>query len=182
MIRVTLNDENVQRAEVLMKSCPKIVQRAAVSAINRTITSTRAEISKAVRGRYAVKAADVKKALSLTRAKGQSPRGVITASGSPLSLTKFSLRRRKRGPIRVRVLRNGELKPVSGLFFNRFRSGYTGPMHRRQKARYPLASPFGPSVPSMVGNEETLNQFIPKAEKVLNERFLHEIRWRLDKK
>lgn len=61
MIRVTLNEENV-RAEVLMKSCPKIVQRAAVSAINRTITSTRAEISKAVRGRYAVKAADVKKA------------------------------------------------------------------------------------------------------------------------
>lgn len=116
MIRVTLNEENVQRAEVLMKSCPKIVQRAAVNAINRTITSTRAEISKAVRGRYAVKAADVKKALSLTRAKGQSPRGVITASGSPLSLTKFSLRRRKRGPIRVRVLRNGELKPVSGLF------------------------------------------------------------------
>lgn len=77
MIRVTLNEENVQRAEVLMKSCPKIVQRAAVNAINRAITSTRAEISKAVRGRYAVKAADVKKALSLTRAKGQSPRGVI---------------------------------------------------------------------------------------------------------
>lgn len=80
------------------------------------------------------------------------------------------------------MLRNGDLKPVSGLFFNRFRSGYTGPMLRTQKSRYPLASPFGPSVPGMVGNEETLKQYAPKAEEVLNERFLHEIQWRLSKK
>lgn len=182
MIRVTLNEENVNRAEELMKLCPDLVQKSAVNAINRTITATRKEISKAVRGRYVIKAGDVKRALSLTKAKKQSPRGVITATGSPLSLAKFSLRRRKRGPMRVRVLRNGDLKPVSGLFFNRFRSGYTGPMLRTQAARYPLASPFGPSVPSMVGNEETIKQYAPKAEEVLNERFLHEIRWRLSKK
>ena len=182
MIRVTLNEENVQRASELMKLCPDLVQKSAVNAVNRAVSTARTEISKSVRGRYVIKAADVKRALSLTRAKGVSPRASISATGSPLSLTKFSVRKRKRGPVRVRVLRNGELKPVSGLFFNRFRSGYSGPMLRTQKAKYPLVSPFGPSVPSMVGNEETLNQFVPKTAEVLNRRFLHEIRWRLNKK
>lgn len=181
MIRVTLDEKNARLAASLMRTMPSLVQKAAAAAINRTITTTRKEISKAVRERYIIRAGDVKRALSLERAKKQSPRGVITASGAPLSLAKFRLRRRKRGPVRVQVLRGGSARPVKGLFVQRFPSGYEGPMHRRQRARYPLTTPFGPSVPAMVGKEETLEQFVPKAEKTLNERFLHEISWRLSK-
>lgn len=181
MIRVTLDEKNARLAASLMRTMPSLVQKAAAAAINRTITTTRKEISKAVRERYIIRAGDVKRALSLERAKKQSPRGVITASGAPLSLAKFRLRRRKRGPVRVQVLRGGSARPVKGLFVQRFPSGYEGPMHRRQRARYPLATPFGPSVPAMVGKEETLEQFVPKAEKTLNERFLHEISWRISK-
>lgn len=182
MIRVTFDEKNARLGASLMRSMPDLVQKAAVSAINRTITYTRTEISKAVRERYFIKAADVKRALNLERAKGQSPRGVVTASGAPLSLANFRLLRRKRGPVRVQVLREGSARPVKGLFVKRFPSGYEGPMHRRQRARYPLATPFGPSVPAMVGKEETLEKFVPKAEAKLNERFLHEITWRLSKK
>lgn len=182
MIRVMLDEKNAKLAETLMRSMPDLVQRAAANAINRTITTTRKEISKAVRERYLIRAGDVKRALSLERAKKQSPRGVITARGAPMALEKFRLRQRKRGPMRVQILRDGSAKPVRGLFVQRFPSGYEGPMHRRQRARYPLATPFGPSVPSMVGKEETVERFVPIAEKMLNERFLHEITWRLSKK
>lgn len=181
MIRVTLDEKNAILAETLMKSMPSLVQKAAAAAINRTITATRKEISKAARERYIIRAGDVKRALFTQKAKNQSPRGVITAKGTPLSLAKFRLRRRRRGPVRVQVLRGGSARPVKGLFVQRFPSGYEGPMHRRQRARYPLATPFGPSVPAMVGKEETLEQFVPKAEKTLNERFLHEISWRISK-
>lgn len=181
MIRVTLDEKNAILAETLMKTMPNLVQRAAAAAINRTITATRKEIFKAARERYIIRAGDVKRALFTQKAKNQSPRGVITAKGTPLSLAKFRLRRRKRGPVRVQVLRGGSARPVKGLFVQRFPNGYEGPMHRRQRARYPLATPFGPSVPAMVGKEETLEQFVPKAEKTLNERFLHEISWRISK-
>lgn len=181
MIQVTLDEKAAARASALMKTAPNIVQRAAVNAINRTVTTVRKSISVAVRERYTVKAGDVKRALSLERAKRESPRAVITAKGSPLALSKFRLRQRRRGPMRVQVLKGGAAKPVRGLFVRRFPSGYEGPMHRRQRARYPLATPLGPSVPSMVGKEETLERFVPKAEKTLNERFLHEIEWRLSK-
>lgn len=182
MISVKLNEKNARLAASLMRFMPSQVQAAAVAAINRTITATRKEISKAVRERYIIRTGDVKRALFTQKAKNQSPRGVITVKGTPLSLAKFRLRRRKRGPVRVQVLRGGSARPVKGLFVQRFPSGYEGPMHRRQRARYPLATPFGPSVPAMVGKEETLEQFVPKAEKTLNERFLHEIKWRLSKK
>lgn len=182
MIHVTLDEKNAELAERLVKTMPEIVQKAAVGAINRTVTTTRKEISKAVRERYIIRAADVKRALSLEKARKQSPRRVITASGAPLGLDKFRLRKRKRGPMRVQILRDGKAQPVKGLFTKRFPGGYEGPMHRRQKARYPLATPFGPSVPAMVGKEETLEKFVPKAEKTLNERFLHEISWRISKK
>ena len=182
MISVKLNEKNARLAASLMRFMPSQVQAAAVAAINRTVTSTQKEISKAVRERYIIRAGDVKRALFTQKAKNQSPRGVITVKGTPLSLAKFRLRRRKRGPVRVQVLRGGSARPVKGLFVQRFPSGYEGPMHRRQRARYPLAAPFGPSVPAMVGKEETLEQFVPKAEKTLNERFLHEISWRLSKK
>lgn len=182
MISVKLNEKNARLAASLMRFMPSQVQAAAVAAINRTVTATRKEISKAVRERYIIRAGDVKRALCTQKAKNQSPRGVITVKGTPLSLAKFRLRGRKRGPVRVQVLRGGSARPVKGLFVQRFPSGYEGPMHRRQRARYPLATPFGPSVPAMVGKEETLEQFVPKAEKTLNERFLHEIKWRLSKK
>lgn len=47
MIRVTLDEKNAILAETLMKTMPNLVQRAAAAAINRTITATRKEISKA---------------------------------------------------------------------------------------------------------------------------------------
>lgn len=181
MIKIDIKEENMKQVEELVKSSPKLVTKCAVSAINRTITTVKTEISKSVRERYTVKAKEVKRAFTVKRASSSLPKAEVIAKGSPLGLPSFSIRRRKRGPVRVQVLRGGKAKPVSGLFFNKFKSGYTGPMHRRQPARYPLASPFGPSVPGMVGNEETLEPAAQRAEEVLNERFLHEIERRFPK-
>lgn len=182
MIDVALDERNARLAASLMRSAPSLVQKAAVNAVNRTIITTRKEISKSARGRYVVKAAEVKRALSIDRAKGQSPRGAIIAKGAPLSLSAFRLRERKRGSMRVQVLRESGLRPVKGLFVKQFPRGYSGPMLRAQRARYPLASPYGPSVPKMVENQEVLEHVVPIAEETLNQRFLHEISWRLSKK
>lgn len=182
MIRVTLNEENVQRAAELMKSCPNIVYRSTIAAINRAITTAKAETAKTVRERYTVKSANVKRAFTVRKASGGSPRAEVIAKGFPLPLASFKYSRRKKGPVRVMVLKKGKMKPIRGLFFNRFPSGYTGPMHRRQKSKYPLASPFGPSVPSMVRNEETLMPAARAAAEMLNKRFLKEINRRLSNK
>ena len=52
---------------------------------------------------------------------------------------------------------------------------------RTTAAAYPVRIPQGPSVPQMFGNEETLKGLAPKAEEILNKRFLHEIVYRYKK-
>lgn len=182
MIHVNLDEKNAELAERLVKTMPKIVQKAAAAAINRAITSAKAEAAKTIKERYTVKSASVKRAFTVKKSFGEILRAEVIAKGSPLGLASFKFSRPKNSPVRVQVLRRGKLKPVRGLFFNRFRSGYTGPMHRKQKARYPLSSPFGPSLPGMLGNEETLRPAVKRAEKVLNERFIKELDRRISEK
>ena len=52
-------------------------------------------------------------------------------------------------------------------------------MKRISRQPYPLKTPAGPSVPQMVGNENTLRELVPEAERTLNERFIHEVEFRM---
>ena len=137
MIRVTLDEKNAKLAETLMRSMPDLVQRAAANAINRTITATRKEISKAVRERYLIRAGDVKRALSLEKAKKQSPRGVITARGTPLSLAKFRLR--KSFPPLIQMTHRHDFSAEQ-----HFVHGFRNPVGKAAKLRYDAQRRNGP--------------------------------------
>lgn len=180
MIKITAPDTAATRE--LLRIAPKQVKLAAAAAINRTITKTRTEISKAVRKRYTAKAKGIKSTLSSRKANKSQLQGEIVSRGRPTLLTDFAVRVRRSGPVRVQVLRQGSAKPFKGLFIGRSRKGFNGPMMRTQRrGRYPLATAYGPSVPQMIGAEPTLDMIKPVAIKTLQERFLHEVNWRLEK-
>ncbi len=181
MISVSLNEKEIRRATKLLAIAPKELHVSAAVSVNRTLTHVKATMSKTVRQRYLVKAASVKGSIKTIKASGSNPTGKLESTGSPISLTAFRISVRKRGPVKVKILRSGNLKPVKGLFVNRFPRGYTGPMHRRQPARYPLATPAGPSIPQMIGNESVLSVWEKDAEKYFNERFTHEVDYRFSK-
>lgn len=178
---ISIKGENLEYAQMLLGNAPKQIQWAAVRAINRTVTSVKANVSKKIRQNYTIKAPEVKKTLAVRRADGRRLRGAVVSHGRPLLLTAFDVRTYKRGPIGVKVRKQKDIRRVPGLFLGTSRTGYVGAMQRTQRARYPLRVPYGPSVPQMFGSADVISELIPLAEKTLNKRFLHEVEYRFSK-
>lgn len=178
---IELDTKNLTYAQQMLANAPKQVRLAAVSAINRTVTKMRTQTSKTIRENYVVKAADIKSTLKIRRASSARMHGIIASRGRPLLLTAFRVRANKRGPVKVQVKKQTGAKSVPGMFLGTSRRGYTGAMHRKQSARYPLRVPYGPSVPQMFGSRDVIGELTPMAEATLNERFLHEVEYRFGK-
>lgn len=179
---ITIEAKNIEYAKAVLGNSPKAIKTAAAAAINRTVTTVKAKTSKSIRENYTIKARDIKSKVSTKRASSSNLRGVISSTGNANLITAFRVRPRKKGPVRVQVLKKGSLKPVPGLFVGRSLKGFVGAMQRtKRNARYPLRIPRGPSVPQMFGSKNVMGELVPLAEETLNKRFLHEIDYRLDK-
>lgn len=192
MISITIDEKALKTARELFADSPKVVRIAAAKAINRANSAVQKEVSKAIRKNYEISAKNIKKGFKLKRATAGQPMGAVISRGTPTLITHFKLKPdptkmmaalrngaiagKSVGPISVKVKKSSSFVPVRGLFIQKSsRSGYAGAMQRYVKSAYPLHIPYGPSVPQMFGNEETLAELIPVAEEVLNDRFLHEI-------
>lgn len=178
MIEINFDEKAAAAAQEAMRSAPKQTVKAAIGAINRTVTKTAALISKETRVRYIVKAADVKSSLKKKKATKASLSASVVSTGSPLPLVSFKVTKSRRGPMKAKVLKKGALKPVQGLYQNE-KARYKGVLLRKTGARYPVKSPFGPSIPTMIGNEEVLGRLTPQISAFLNQRFLHELDYQL---
>lgn len=192
MISISIDEKLVKEAYDLFADNHKVVRIAAAKAINRANGAVQKEVSKAIRKNYEISAKNIKKGFKLKRATAGQPMGAVISRGTPTLITHFKLKPdptkmmaalrngaiagKSVGPISVKVKKGSSFVPVRGLFIQKSsRSGYAGAMQRYVKSAYPLHIPYGPSVPQMFGNEETLAELIPVAEEVLNDRFLHEI-------
>jgi hypothetical protein len=185
MIRVTLDEENLRIAEKFVKSGYKIVNRSMYAAIGRALTTSRKAIKPILNQKYTVKQGGINHVVNLKKERTDSfLKGTLEVTGKmiPLSYFNFKVPRKRSGMVRVSVKKRNSPKPVKGLFANRTRRGKRISLRRKQKTRYPLSVAYGPSVPKMVESEEVLRPIVSVAEKTLNERFLHEISWRLSKK
>ena len=192
MISITIDEKALKTARELFADSPKVVRIAAAKAINRANSAVQKEVSKSIRKNYEISAKNIKKGFKLKRATAGQPMGAVISRGTPTLITHFKLKPdptkmmaalrsgaiagKSVGPISVKVKKGSSYVPIRGLFIQKSsRSGYAGAMQRYVKSAYPLHIPYGPSVPQMFGNEETLAELIPIAEEVLNDRFLHEI-------
>lgn len=178
---ISIEAKNLQYAQKLLGGAPRQIELAAVNAINRTATKMKTQVSKTIRKNYTIKAGNIKESLQLERASRSKLQGVIVSRGRPPLLTAFDLRRYKKGPMKAKIRKDGNIKPVKGVFLGASRTGYIGAMQRTQHARYPLRIPRGPSVPQMFGSEAVIDELTPMAEQALNERFLHEVEFRFNK-
>lgn len=180
---ISIKAENLEYARMLLGDAPKQIHWAAVRAINRAVTTVRANASKKIRQNYTIKAPDIKKTFSVKRANGRSLHGAVVSRGRPPLLTAFDVRAYKRGPVGVKIRKQGDIKRVPGLFLGTSRTGYVGAMQRTQlHARYPLRIPYGPSVPQMFGSPDVVGELATLAQATLNQRFLHEVEYRFNKK
>ena len=182
MIEIEMSSEEIINAKLLLeKFSASEVNKAAASAINRTVTTVRKETSKLIKKSYTIGSSDIKTAINTQKATSTTLKGVVNATGRPISLTKFKVQARKTGPVRVQVRKSAGLRPVKGLFLGRSRASYAGLMQRITSKSYPLRVPYGPSVAQMLGSEDVIKSLTPIAEETLNARFAHEVAYRVSK-
>ncbi|WP_293726880.1 phage tail protein [uncultured Phascolarctobacterium sp.] len=179
---ISIDAKEIEKAKLLLHNYPKQVTAAAASAINRTSTAVKTQVSKTIRENYLISAKDIKGTLSIKRASSLKLTGMISSIGAAPLITAFRVRTYKKGPVRVQVLKNSSPKAVPGLFIGTSLKGYVGAMQRKNLSmRYPLRIPRGPSVPQMFAAKRSMSTIAPFAEKTLNQRFLHEVQYRLGK-
>lgn len=170
MIRIEpVNLENIVRQMSLM---PQNVERAARSAVRRTLRGGRQDISRKIGQRYTIKVSAVTKTLRIT-SSGLS--GEITSRGGRNPLEKFKTRPKRRpkrppaGGVFAQVVK-GQGGNLPHAFLQR--SG--GVYERVGKKRFPIRRIKGPSAPGMLGNAVVAPDIQAKLAERLGINFAHE--------
>lgn len=148
MIEIVGDTADLQELVGGLKVGEKVLQKATISALNKTITSVRAELVRMVTAEFKVRAKDVRAEIGLSRAhaRGQWVRleAKLLGEGSPgIPLYRFgvlprrspSTKRLKSGDYRplkgVSVMvRKGKRKTVTGAFVATMPSGHVGVFQR----------------------------------------------------
>lgn len=174
-IKITA-DKAVERAKKLLSEVPGGVETALMRAVNRAAQSGKAQTVREVRARYTVKAGDIRKTLTTTKATRTNLEAEIVSRGSPLGLAYFKHTPRTdttgaaRKRVRVAVKKEGGLKPLGQAFVWQGKI-----MQRIGKTRPPIEKKIGPAVPSMIGNPDVVEAIEEKTQEAVVKRLDHEV-------
>lgn len=179
MISVTL--ENLQKVELALIGQPDKVNQVLARAVNRAVTNVKSNISKKVKDEYEIKSADVKNSLKITKASFRSPVAVVRSTGHKIDLAKFKLNPKKPDPgkkprpvYQVKVKKTEGYKTVPRGFLA-YAKGSVGFFQRDGSARFPITRLMGPSIPEMIGRQDTVAYIEDEAQKMLQARLEHEL-------
>lgn len=165
--------------------------QAAVRAINRTMTTVRADASRRLRPHYAgLPAARVKRHMRFTRATRGVPAATLTFSAARIRVVQWHVRQGAAGltgrlPYR---LETGEGEPVTaamlrhGFLRTAKSSGRFNAWLRAGKQRYPIVTIVAPSLASAVVELHILDPLARVARERFGVVFAQEAKFRLSKR
>ena len=175
MIKVSVDMGNVER--MLVGFSQSAVERAAKSAINRTLKGAKSQAAKKVTERYTIKSGEVRKSIK-TKISGLT--GELNSRVSRIRLTKFKYTPKKR-PKKVTkgnpYLFAEVIKGQGGTLRHSFLANVQGAgiFERKGKPRLPIKHLYGPSVAEMLGKPPTSTYIMSKMEERLQINVMHEV-------
>jgi len=193
-VDIYVDTKELHQLQLNIQTLGKETPKAVSAAVNRAVTSTKAQISKIVRQEYVIKARDVKDTISTKRATPQNPEAAIISKGRLLTIYhhfRVSPKRhhdpgtgrmlKKRRKLNV-TIKKGQRKQLPGAWIG-FRRGSGTPQVwiREGKSRYPVKVLRSLSVPQMISNEGSMNKIQEHAQEVLEKRLQHEMEFRISK-
>lgn len=177
--------KNLDKAQKLLSGIENGVERAASSAINKSITTIKKDLKKDVVSNYAITSSKVENTLSVKKANYTSMIGYINSKSDRLSLYKFFSSKKSDGTIFVRVKKKEKRKKVKGkdyLFGKPFtatmKNGHKGIFQRKSKNRAEasrIQDLKTLSIPQMLGTESIQEYINGKAPEILEKNMDKEI-------
>lgn len=183
---IDVNSNDLKLAKETVEKIRRTMPKAYYAAVQRAGQMTKTHASRLVRQKYHVKAKEINERVTLRRGSASNPFVELRAKGRNIPVIKFRANPNKPQigvqrvrPVRVAVKRTG-LKPVDGAFIARVGKGeHTGVFKRVGRRRLPIQEVYGPAVPVMMGQPETLNELADFACEKFQQRLDHEINRRL---
>lgn len=176
-IKLTKNDE----IQALLHKCPKDAELAVKKALSKTAKVARKTAIGNTAKIYTAKRKTITDSLYVHRS-GNNLISLIF-SGPPLKMTDFYLSPNKPGKrpadglfLKVKQGGGGQLPKH---FMAKMGSGHIGAFIRTESTRLPINEGHGPSVPSMVKNQETMVEIEKESARTFEEIFLKEFDKRL---
>ncbi len=188
--------EGLERVTQGLRSAAPAMERATLSALNKTARSSRSYTVKRTAERYRVSQKALRKEIELIISRHGQRKARLRAAGSPgVPLYKFkptprrvpSTKRTKRGKytprggISIAVRKDHARKKIKGAFVAQMRSGHIGVFRREKKRKLPIKELFGPSPVKMLdaeANYDALQQF---SEKEMEKNIVHDANYFLRK-
>ena len=154
----------------------QLAEKAITRSLNETIKSVKTNASRKVREELTILAKDVKRELSVRRARRGELEAAVIVTVTPTGLIKFRARQTARG-VTVQVKRKGGRKRLPHAFIAKMPSGHRGVFTRREGVgRLPIHERFSTSVGQFLADERVLSQIGGAAQ----ERFTKELSSQVD--
>lgn len=167
----------------------EMVDKAAVSALNRVGSMVKSEAVRQVAKQRNLRVGYIRSHVYQSKAFGKHLATYIRGVGRPISLREYGAHNTAHG-VSVKVMREGGRKIVhrhgnKAFVFSRGhrapRGNASGPVFvRTGRQRLPIEKLYGPSIPTAFVKHVAMEAFKRLAEKKWPERFNHEIRRRLE--
>ena len=198
---LTVDTRQIDDLARRLRRIPRGVTKVAVTAMNRTATSTRAEMVRVVRREYNVAAQGVRRDIKITKANWSNPVAKVGSEASPGIKLKFFAPQPRSAPSTKR-LKSGAYRPaggisaivtkskgrqmVKGAFLARLKTGHVGVFMRATQAagarrltslgkRF-MRELYGPSATYILRSgkyDEELGRFV---DRTFEKNFIHNAR------
>ena len=190
---ITIDDKELEKAQKLLGGIENGVKRAITSAINHSLGKAKTKLKKKITQEYYIKSSDVEKTLSIKKANYSTLAGTISSRSKRTSLTKLKIKKSGTS-ILSGVKKSNGIKLLQGKdnlfgrpFTAKMKNGHIGVFQRKTKQRIrvgmvssseqenPIQELYTLSIPQMAGEKGVQKYIEEEAEKMVNERFEHEV-------
>lgn len=190
---ITIDDKELEKAQKLLGGIENGVKRAITSAINHSLGKAKTKLKKKITQEYYIKSSDVEKTLSIKKANYSTLAGTISSRSKRTSLTKLKIKKSGTS-ILSGVRKSNGIKLLRGKdelfgkpFTAKMKNGHIGVFQRKTKQRIgvgmgssseqenPIQELYTLSIPQMAGEKGVQKYIEEEAEKMVNERFEHEV-------
>ena len=190
---ITIDDKELEKAQKLLGGIENGVKRAITSAINHSLGKAKTKLKKKITQEYYIKSSDVEKTLSIKKANYSTLAGTISSRSKRTSLTKLKIKKSGTS-ILSGVKKSNGIKLLQGKdnlfgrpFTAKMKNGHIGVFQRKIKQRIgvgmrssseqenPIQELYTLSIPQMAGEKGIQKYIEEEAEKMVNERFEHEV-------
>lgn len=192
--KIEISEADIKDIKMRLGSFQNKTPTVLARAINRTVTNIKKNMAQQTggdKGKYNIHSRTIKKTLHSQNATRNRLEGYVKSSGSPILLSEFNAKI-KPGPLAKVTYKNGKASPgnyraavkkVGGskallgdkkAFVSSSKAGLIF-LQRHSQNSYPLKPLYGPSIPQMIENEESMDFTINDARSTLQKRIDAEI-------